>query len=179
MHVLISESSQVPNIALTVNSPPNATTPTIVLSTPWLRPRLQGNRGALRGDAFNAKAADFARVQFTVRLPAKDPTGNTVIDRFNNYQAVLTVEQSPLLDTNPESAFASDQYDVSGAFAVEGRIAVDVAIYGTCRATLTLVRRTNPTGVVGTLLNLFTLTQVFAEQWTLDVTEDGKLRGEG
>ena len=68
--------------------------------------------------------------------------------------------------------------DDVGSFstAIEGRIAVDVAVYGTCRVTLQLVRRTNPS--VGGVSTLYTLTQVFAEQWTLDVVEDGKLRGE-
>ena len=169
MHLLVSEASQIPNIGPVTGAGATLVTPSITLTTPWLRPRLQGNRQALRGDAFNAKAADWARVQFTVRLPTR------VGDVFNNYQALLTVEQSPLLGQDPQATFPADVYDVSGAFAVEGRIAVDLSIYGTCRATLKLIRRTNPT-ISSTAL--FTLTQVFAEQWTLDVIEDGKLRGE-
>ena len=171
MHLLVSEASQVPNIGLVSGAGALLITPSITLTTPWLRPRLQGNRQALRGDAFNAKAADWARVQFTVRLATR------VGDVFNNYQALLTVEQSPLLGQDPQATYPADVYDVSGAFAVEGRIAVDLSIYGTCRATLKLIRRTNP-AVATTTFATFTLTQVFAEQWTLDVVEDGKLRGE-
>ena len=175
MHLLVSEASQVPNIGLVSGAGALLITPSITLTTPWLRPRLQGNRQALRGDAFNAKAADWARVQFTVRLPTNNQVGVATGDRFNNFQALLTVEQSPLLGQDPQATFPADVYDVSGAFAVEGRIAVDLSIYGTCRATLKLIRRTNPTLSSPAM---FTLTQVFAEQWTLDVVEDGKLRGE-
>lgn len=176
MHLLISEASQLPGIAAVTGAGPTLTTPTTTLVTPWLRPRLQGNRQALRGDAYNAKAADWARVQFTVRLATRNAAGVVSGDVFNNFQALLTVEQSPLLGQDPQTTFPADVYDVSGAFAVEGRIAVDLSIYGTCRAKLTIIRRQNPSSTP--LAALFTLTQVFAEQWTLDVVEDGKLRGE-
>lgn len=174
MHLLVSESSQVPNIAQISVA---GVTPSLTLTTPWLRPRLQGNRSALRGKAYDAKAADWARVQFTVRLPTKNASGVVTGDVFNNFQALLTVEQAPLLGQDPQDTYPANVYDVSGAFAVEGRIAVDLSIYGTCRATLKLIRRTNPP-VATSILAIFTLTQVFAEQWTLDVVEDGKLRGE-
>lgn len=176
MHLLVSEASQIPNLAQVSGAGVNLTSPTITLETPWLRPRLQGTRQALRGDAFSAKAADYARVQFTVRLPNKNDVGGANVDRFNNYQALLSVQQSPLLGQNPEADYPTFVADVSGDFAIEGRIAVDVAIYGTCRVVLQLIRRTNPTRTGAT--TLFTLTQVFAEQWTLDVVEDGRLRGE-
>ena len=176
MHLLVSEASQVPNLALVTGAGVTTTSPTITLETPWLRPRLQGTRQALRGDAFSAKAADYARVQFTVRLPNKNTLGTAIVDVYNNYQALLSVQQSPLLGQNPETDYPSFVADVSGDFAIEGRIAVDVAIYGTCRVVLQLIRRTNPS--LANVSTLYTLTQVFAEQWTLDVVEDGRLRGE-
>lgn len=173
MHLLVSEASQVPGIAqISVGTP----APTTTLVTPWLRSRLQGNRSALRGDAYNAKAADWARVQFTVRLATLNAAGLVSGDVLNNYQALLTVEQAPLLGQDPQATYPAFVTDVSGAFAVEGRIAVDLSIYGTCRAQLQLIRRQQ--GATVPLESLFTLVQVFAEQWTLDVIEDGKLRGE-
>lgn len=173
MHLLVSEASQVPNSGV-VSDPANPVN--VRLATPLLRPRLQGNREALRGAAYDAKAADYARVQFTVRLPAFNAANVATTDSFNNYQALLSVQQAPLLGQSPEVTFPTFVADVSSDFAIEGRIAVDVAIYGTCRVILSLTRRTAATAIDTT--TLFTLTQVFAEQWTLDVTEDGKLRGE-
>lgn len=179
MHLLISEASQLPGLGPVTGAGILLVNPVTTLVTPWLRPRLQGNRSALRGDAYNAKAADWARVQFTVRLATKNQAGVTTGDALNNLQALLTVEQSPLLGQDPQATYPSFVTDVSGAFAVEGRIAVDLTIYGTCRAKLQLIRRQNPAVVTnGPAGALFTLTQVFAEQWTLDVIEDGKLRGE-
>lgn len=174
MHLLVSEASQIPNSGIV--SAPGTPVP-VQLATPWLRPRLEGNRQALRGDAFSAKAADFARVQFTVRLPVFNALNAATVDKFNNYNALLSVQQVPLLGQNSETNYPSFVADVSSDFAIEGRIAVDVAIYGTCRVVLTLTRRTAASAADTT--TLFTLTQVFAEQWTLDVAEDGKLRGEG
>jgi hypothetical protein len=173
MHLQVSESSQLPGISAISGGTP---VPTTTLTSPWLRPRLQGNRQALRDQAFNAKAADWARVQFTVRLATKNSAGAVTGDVFNNFQALLTIEQAPLLGQDPQTTYPADVVDVSGYFAIEGRIAVDLSIYGTCRAVLTLIRRTNPTTTPAT--SIFTLTQVFAEQWAIDVEQDGDHRGE-
>jgi len=175
MHLLVSEASQIPTIPA-VSGGPGFTAPTTTLTSPWVRPRLQGNRGALRDQAFNAKAADWARVQFTVRLSTLNESGIVSGDVLNNFQALLSIEQAPVVGQDPQAQFPADVEDVSGYFAIEGRIAVDLNVYGTCRAKLQLIRRQNPTNVP--YPSIFTLVQVFAEQWTLDVVEDGHHRGE-
>ena len=169
MHILTSEYSQQPAISRISGPTP---TPTMVLSSQWLRPRLEGYRTAERGKAFDAKLADSARVQFTVRLQAGGG------DVLNNFQALLTVEQAPLLGQDPEATFPSFVTDVSGFFAVEGHIMVDVALYGVCRATLTLIRRTNPTVVSVLPTPMFTLVQVLSEEKGIDVETKLHDRGE-
>jgi hypothetical protein len=170
VHILTSEYSQTPGIQR-ISGPVPA--PTMTLSSQWLRPRLEGYRTAERGKAYDAKLADSARVQFTVRLQAGGD------DVLNNFQALLTVEQAPLLGQDPSATFPSFVTDVSGFFAVEGHIMVDVALYGVCRATLTLIRRVNPvSGAGGSPTPMFTLVQVLAEERGLDIQHKLIDRGE-
>lgn len=169
MHILTQEFSQVPAISeISVGTP----VPTTVLTSPWLRPRLEGYRTAERGQAYDAKLADSARVMFTVRL------GATSTDVLNNFQAILTVEQAPLLGQNPGDTFPAFSTDVSGFFALEGRINVDVALYGVSRATLKLIRRTNPTVALVFPSPMFTLVQVLSEEKGLDIETVLHDRGE-
>ena len=170
MHILTSEYSQTPGIARSSGSIPN---PTMTLSSQWLRPRLEGYRTAERGKAYDAKLADSARVQFTVRLAAGGD------DVLNNFQALLTVEQAPLLGQDPGATFPSEVTDVSGFFVVEGRIMVDVALYGVSRVTLQLIRRINPvSGAGGNPTPMFTLVQVLAEERGIDIQSKLIDRGE-
>lgn len=167
MKILVSESAQVPAIE---NITLGSLTPTMTLATPWLRPRLSGYRTAERGKAYDAKFADEANIQFTVRL---DPTSGDVL---NNFQALLTVEQAPLLGQDPGAVYPSFVTDVSGFFALEGRISVNVGIYGVCRATLTLIRRTANGIPVPTAM--FTLVQVLGNEKGIDVEHKLVDRGE-
>lgn len=170
MHILTSEYSQQPGIAR-ISGPIPA--PSMTLSSQWLRPRLSGYRTAERGKAYDAKFADSARVQFTVRLQAGGD------DVLNNFQALLTVEQAPLLGQDPSVTFPPNTTDVSGFFAVEGRIMVDVALYGVCRATLKLIRRVNPvSGAGGAPTPMFTLVQVLSEERGIDIETNLYDRGE-
>ena len=167
MKILVTESAQVPGIEnITLASP----TPTMTLASPWLRPRLSGYRTAERGKAYDAKFADEANIQFTVRL------ATTSGDVLNNFQALLTVEQAPLLGEDPSAVYPSFVTDVSGMFAVEGRISVNVSLYGVCRAVLTLIRRTangTPTPTA-----LFTLVQVLGNEKGIDIEHKLIDRGE-
>ena len=161
MHIYVYESAQ--NVSLPLTSGP-VDLPSTLLSTPLLRPRLEGQRGVLRGDAYNSRLADSAKVLFTVRLPAGTD------DLFNNYRAELTVFQSPLLGQNPETFFPSITHDISGYFAVEGQIVVDISLYAVNRVQLKLTRVTNPTSpVAGVTPVLFTLVQVLAEENAVDI----------
>lgn len=169
MHILTQEFSQVPGISEISGLTP---IPTLVLSSPWLRPRLEGYRTAERGQAYDAKLADSARVMFTVRL------GATSTDVLNNFQAILTVEQAPLLGADPRATFPAFSTDVTGFFALEGRINVDVALYGVSRATLSLIRRTNPAVPLIVPAPLFTLVQVLSEEKGLDIEHKLQDRGE-
>ncbi len=165
-HIYVYESAQNASIPLVSGLTP---TPTVNLLTPFLRPRLDGQRKALRGDAYNARLADSARVLFTVRLPS------STTDSLNNYQAKLTVFQSPLLGQNPEAVFPSFTTDVSGYFAVDGQIMIDVSLYAVNRVQLSIQRISNP--VVG-IPALFTLVQVLAEEAAIDVETVLHDRGE-
>jgi hypothetical protein len=168
MHIYVYESAQ--NVSVPLVSGPTPT-PTVNLTTPLLRPRLEGQRGALRGDAYSARLSDSAKVLFTVRLQSG------MVDSFNNYQALLTVFQSPLLGQNPEVEFPSTVHDVSGYFAVDGQIMVDVSLYAVNRVQLKLIRITNPVGpATGT--SLFTLVQVLAEENAIDIEKVLHDRGE-
>lgn len=170
MRILTSEYSQQPGIQR-ISGPVPA--PSLTLSSQWLRPRLEGYRSAERGKAYDAKLADSARVQFTVRLLAGGD------DVLNNFQALLTVEQAPLLGQDPSVTFPPYTTDVTGFFAIEGRIMVDVALYGVCRATLKLIRRVNPvSGAGGAPTPLFTLVQVLADERGIDVETVLHDRGE-
>lgn len=170
MHILVHESSQSVMIGTTSDFPLNATK----ITSPLLRPRLEGARGALRGDAFSAKFADTAQVLFTVRLPTP-PTGGTQ-DVLNNYKAVVTIFQSQLLGSDPNVQYPNISYDVSGVFALDGHVAVDVALHGVCRVELALTRVTDP-GLPATK-SLFVLCQVLAEERAVDVEKLLHDRGE-
>jgi hypothetical protein len=167
MKILVTESAQVPGIEnISLGTP----TPTMALASPWLRPRLSGYRTAERGKAYDAKFADEANIQFTVRLAA------TSGDVLNNFQALLTVEQAPLLGQDPGAVYPSFVTDVSGMFAVEGRISVNVGLYGVCRAVLTLIRRT--ANATPTPTAMFTLVQVLGNEKGLDIEHKLIDRGE-
>jgi hypothetical protein len=170
MHIYVYESAQ--NVSMPLTSGPVAL-PSTKLSTPLFRPRLEGQRGALRGDAYSARLADSAKVLFTVRLPAGSG------DLFNNYRAILTVFQSPLLGQNPETVFPSTTKDVTGYFAVEGQIVLDISLYAVNRVQLELTRVTNPPGPPPNSVSvLFTLVQVLAEENAVDIEKVLHDRGE-
>lgn len=168
MHLLSSEFSQLPSIPATTLYVP---APSSTIASPWLRPRLEGYRTAERGKAWDAKLVDSARVMFTVRLQ----TG--IGDVLNNYQALLTVEQAPLLGQDPATTFPPITTDVSGLFALDGHVATDVALYGVSRVTLQLIRRTNPTTPLG-VYPMFALVQVLGEEKGIDVEYKLRDRGE-
>ena len=171
MHIYVYESAQ--NVSMPQASGPFAL-PSTKLSTPLFRPRLEGQRGALRGDAYSSRMADSAKVLFTVRLPAGAG------DLFNNYRAILTVFQSPLLGQNPEALFPSSTKDVSGYFAVEGQIVLDISLYAVNRVQLELIRVTNPSPLppASSTAVLFTLVQVLAEENAVDIEKVLHDRGE-
>jgi hypothetical protein len=164
VNILISESSQVVAIG-TISAIPAG--PTSTVSSPWLRPRLEGYGNALRGKAFDAKFADTARVLFTIRQNAFAIANGDVL---NNFQFLLSLQQAPLLGNDPEVAFPSVVTDVSGFAVIDGRIVVDVALNGVSRVTLQIIRRTDPT-VLPTAANqnLFVLCQVLAAERAVDV----------
>ena len=166
MHILVHESQQIVRMGL-LGVPSDNTVTSI--SSPLLRPRLEGQRTALRGDAYNAKLADYAQVTFTVRLP----TG----DLLNNFQAILTVFQSPLLGQNPEAQYPSFGTNVSAVLPIDGRISVDVALLGVNRVELQLTRMVNPPG--GTPKSLFVLTQITAEERAIDTEYLARMRDRG
>jgi len=168
MHILSSEFSQLPSIQATGGTVP---APSTTIASPWLRPRLEGYRTAERGRTFDAKLSDSARVMFTVRLQ----TG--IGDVLNNYQALLTVEQAPLLGQDPQAAFPALVTDVSGLFALDGHVVTDVALYGVSRVTLQLIRRTNPL-TTATAYPMFCLVQVLGEEKGIDVEYQLRDRGE-
>jgi hypothetical protein len=168
MHILSSEFSQVPGIQQTTLLIP---APSTTIASPWLRPRLEGYRTAERGKAFDAKLSDSARVMFTVRLQ----TG--IGDLLNNYQALLTVEQAPLMGQDPQASYPAIVTDVSGLFALDGHVSTDVALYGVSRVTLKLIRRTNPTTATP-VMPLFCLVQVLGEEKGIDVEYNLRDRGE-
>lgn len=164
MNILVSESSQVVAIG-TVSAIPAG--PTTTVASPWLRPRLEGYRDALRGKAFDAKFADTAKVLFTVRQNAFAIANGDVL---NNFQFLLSLQQAPLLGNDPEASFPSVVTDVSGYVVVDGRIAVDVSLHGVSRVTLQIIRRTDPF-VLPTPANqnLYVLCQVLAAERAVDV----------
>jgi len=172
MHILVYESAQtVPISLIPAGASGNLTT---TLQSPWIRPRLEGNRTATRGDAWDAKLADWARVQFTVRVSPGEV--------LNNFQALLTIYQSPLLGQDPEATFPNFQQDVSGAFAIDGKIAVDLALEGTSRVELELTRVNNPPpGPLTPKNSLFALCQITAEERSIDAEYLQRMRdfGEG
>ena len=168
MHILVYEGSQ----NLTVAPSLGVGSPVANIITPLLRPRLTGARGALRGDAYNARLADSARVLFTVRLPQG---GN---DLFNNYRATITLFQSPLLGQDPTASYQNLVKDVTGYFAVDGQIVLDVSLYAVNRVQLQLVRITNATIPGPTPNSLFCLTQILAEEAALDIEDVLRDKGE-
>jgi hypothetical protein len=99
---------------------------------------------------------------------------------FNNYRAILTVFQSPLLGQNPEALFPSSTKDVSGYFAVEGQIVLDISLYAVNRVQLELIRVTNPSPLppASSTAVLFTLVQVLAEENAVDIEKVLHDRGE-
>lgn len=173
MNILVSESSQVVAIG-TISAIPAG--PTTTVASPWLRPRLEGYRGALRGKAFDAKFADTAKVLFTVRMNAN---AAVIGDVLNNFQFLLSVQQAPLLGNDPEANFPSVVTDVSGYAVIDGRIAVDVALHGTSRVTLQIIRRTDPFALPAAgNQNLYVLCQVLAAERAVDVETVLHDRGE-
>lgn len=166
MHIQVYDSAQTVAIGLIGSTPP-----AVAITSPWIRPRLEGQRSVLRGEAFSAIMADNARVLFTVRLPS------TGADVLNNYIANLTVFQAPLLGQDPQASYPVLTKNVSGFFAVDGQIVVDVSMYGVNRVQLEILRVVDPPGVPK-VESLYVQTQILAEERAIDVESYMHDRGE-
>jgi hypothetical protein len=128
-----------------------------------LRPRLEGYRTALRGEAFSAVYVDRAKVLFTV-----SPTIAGGLADLQALGAYLTIEQMPLLGTSPYGrVYSALETDVSGAFTLSrGRFAVDLELNGVVRCTLKLTNLS-----IANTLNFYACVQVFGDQRAIDIED--------
>lgn len=166
MHILVYDNSRTYRMSTAAGG---STGTVATITTPTLRPRLEGQRTALRGNAFNAKLADYAQVTFTVRVP--------VGELLNNFQAELIVLQSPLLGQDPAADYPNYTTDVSSLLPIDGRLTIEVALLGVCQVALRLTRVSDPSG--GVSPSLFVMTQVLAEERSVDVEHLDRMRDVG
>lgn len=139
---------------------PIAAAGTGTVGTPFLRPRLEGFRTALRADAFSSQYVDRARVSFTVT-----PLAASGAAALLTLTATLTVNQSPVLGT-VQSAFPALAQTVTAPFtAANGRLAVDLQLTGVSQVQLAL---TNNTGAATQFLVQI---QVYGDQRAIDVQD--------
>ena len=151
MRVLIVEQSFPVGVA--------ASGGTAFVSSPTLRPRLQGNRGALRADALSSNYVDRAEALLSVFAPA----GRGVAD-LAKLKVELRVVQFPSLGTGFGEAFPALFRDVSGSFlASQGQVLVPLDVNGVCRVEMRLTNLSDGS------LSFFCQSQVFGDQRSIDV----------
>jgi len=103
---------------------------TITLSTPTVRPRLEGYGGALQGSGYNSRLADKASATFHVRCD-----GIALADLAAN----LTIYQLPLTYNAPNPLdFIPVTLNVTGLIGVDGVLSVDLENFGVCYTELAI-----------------------------------------
>jgi len=155
MRTLIDEQSYV--ITVPASTAPS---PTYTIGSPTIRPRLEGYRTALRGDAFSAKYVDSARVLYTITPSTVGGSASLAA-----LGADLTVTQVPILGGGLPRGFTPASTNVTGALLLSGGVlAVDLQVNGVCRTSLVL---TNLSSV--TALQFLVQIQIFGDQRAIDI----------
>ena len=146
--------------ARTLTTPATASAARRATITPFIRPRMQGNMGALRGQAFQADLADEAVVTFHVR-----PTTIAILGSFEAFVRIRnfpTLEQ--MLTSTGTSTWAFPEWDVSGRLLLyQGILTFTVPVIGVCDVQLALLSRH------AAAQQVYIVTQVFGNVRVLDV----------
>lgn len=111
---------------------------TATISTPYLRPRVEG-LSTFVGKAYDAIYVDSAQVKFALRAEG----GVSVLSVL---ESEISIERYPLTGGFTSSSFAADYplptFDTSGLLRLAlGELEVDVSRDGICRVLLTLTNR--------------------------------------
>ena len=139
---------------------PIAAAGTGTVGTPFLRPRLEGYRTALRAQTLSAQYVDRAQVSFTVT-----PLAAGGLPALLALTASLTVQQAPVLGTQ-QIAFPALAQNVTAAFgAAGGRLSLDVQLSGVVQVQLAL------TNNAGTATQYLVQVQVYGDQRAIDVED--------
>ena len=110
---------------------------TVDLSTPIIRPRVEGDDGALRGPAIDAIVADRGSVTFAVTLNSGAGGAVGSVVPLTALVGALTIIQYRKDGTVEATAFPTPSVDVTGLLqAGKGKLIVDVSPYGVCQLLL-------------------------------------------
>ena len=150
MRVLIVDQSQ----AIRIPSGGTAS-----LCTPTIRPRIQGNRGALRGNALSSNWVDNADLLFSVFPQVVN--GRAALQSL---KAELRIVQYATNGVGGEDAYPALRRDVSGQFvASNGQLRVPLPVNGVVSVELFLTNLSNATW------SYLTEMQVYGDQRAIDV----------
>ena len=183
MRSLVFETSKVQNWP----APDDVTTiRRATLSTPIMRPRIEGADNAMRGPAIDAIVVDRGEVTFSI-LPNKGlgyapytlPAGVVAPTLASLVGALQIVQYRKDGTIDALRAFPTPAVDVTGyLFAGNGKLTVDIEPYGVCQVFLTVGWYADPASVIlGSMTQIQVYGDVQTHQWESE--RSGQLKMEG